>query len=213
MATSSLLVVLLDQPLWWLPMTGLTCLSVQTPTVSGRGPAQSNGCFSLRATQTALPLEGAVPIFPPFDAPCIFGRDITTYKAFVECWYGNSLKTPPLNHQPMILHFVDSTPTGNSQQVRAVERFIRDLESSTGVKASTISLSQTWLEDGPADAEAVGQTLGEYLKEGAIGSFLYFGYHETQKLHLKYQGKYHRDSFVDPAVQNMWDRAKNVSHT
>lgn len=65
----------------------------------------------------------------------------------------------------MILHFVDSTPTGNSQQVRAVERFIRDLESSTGVKASTISLSQTWLEDGPADAEAVGQTLGEYLKE------------------------------------------------
>ena len=65
----------------------------------------------------------------------------------------------------MILHFVDSTPTGNSQQVRAVERFIRDLESSIGVKASTVSLSQTWLKDGPADAAAAGQPLGEYLKD------------------------------------------------
>lgn len=55
-------------------------------TGSGRRPALVNGVFQMRPTHNLVSLDGIVPVFPQWDAPVVYTRDIALLKPIISTW-------------------------------------------------------------------------------------------------------------------------------
>lgn len=53
---------------------------------SGRRPALVNGIFQFRPSYDLIPLEGMVPTFLRFDAPCLFARKLSVLETLLPVW-------------------------------------------------------------------------------------------------------------------------------
>lgn len=100
-----------------------------------------------------------------FDVPCFFGRDVSKFKNFACAWYGADLGSDRVtqsasssNGNPSlrvygkptkIFYPLEFMQKVSGEQKRLVDEFVRDLESTLGVKRTTLSLAKEWETSAP----------------------------------------------------------------
>ncbi|KAH7302922.1 hypothetical protein B0I35DRAFT_455416 [Stachybotrys elegans] len=108
-----------------------------------------------------------------------------------------------------ILYPEDFFPMENPEQQALVERFIGDLESAIGIKATKISISERWRVSPPQ--EAGGRSIQEFLDKVAYNPFYYDGYHEYDAFRKQYKETFGKPVYVGPYMRWKWDRGFEVT--
>lgn len=99
-------------------------------------------------------------VWPAVDTPAWFGRDLEMFPDVLSVLRQaepepQTPKEPPFE----ILYPTDSKPKENSEQVKAMEVFIKDMTRSTKCTYRQISMRDDWLETAPVEEK----DLREYL--------------------------------------------------
>lgn len=110
--------------------------------------------------------------------PCFFGRDVSKFKDFARAWYGADLGSDRVtqsasssNGNPSlrvygkptkIFYPLEFMQKVSGEQKRLVDEFVRDLESTLGVKRTTLSLAKEW--DTSAPESLAKQGLQVYMQ-------------------------------------------------
>ncbi|KAL9060553.1 MAG: hypothetical protein Q9206_000963 [Seirophora lacunosa] len=150
-------------------------------TGSGRRPALWNGCFSLRPTKAALSLEGFVKTF-----------DLRVYGKPTKIFY-------PLEFMQKV----------SGEQKRLVDEFVRDLESTLGVKRTTLSLAKEW--DTSAPESLAKQGLQVYMQNAPTHAFFYDLYHNFDTFRDDFDAKYNKTPYVSPMLRWRWQIAQALT--
>lgn len=75
----------------------------------------------------------------------------------------NAINTEYLKALDKLIYPLDFLPTSNPLQMKIIETFVKDLEASTGVKRTEISIARTWAAKPPT--EAAKESIEDYLRE------------------------------------------------
>ena len=135
-------------------------------TGSSRRPAMANGCFQLRVTHGALPLDGVVPSWSLFDAPAVFTRDIACLEKCASALLETQRPLSSLERPVAIIYFEDFFPVANTIQQSLIEDFLGDLEFAFGTKRQSISITRLWNDNLPAGPPS--DNIQEYLQEVSV---------------------------------------------
>jgi len=90
----------------------------------------------------------------------------------------------------------------NQAQIKIINAFVADLESSLGVTQEKISFDEAW--DANPPKEANGQSLQEYMKDVSRNSFFYEDYHNFNQFRTDYKEKYSKEAYISPPVRWQW---------
>lgn len=117
-----------------------------------------------------------------------------------------------------IVWLKDFLPTSNPAQMKVIEKFTRDLESTLGVKRTEISLSETWSSMPPAAAGS--ETLDEFLDEVSCSRYpsicyvipsqagwapvFYDAYHNLDTFREDYKERFDKKPYVTPYNRWKW---------
>ncbi|KAI9794811.1 MAG: hypothetical protein M1816_002939 [Peltula sp. TS41687] len=179
---------------------------------SGRRPAMVNGCFQFRPSHDLIELEGMIPTFLPFDTPCLLGRDVKKFKNFVSAWYNPPVfaqRESGLTRPVTVVYPLDYFPVANPEQQSQTDSFIRDLETFLDVKASRLSISETW--DRTTPSEAKGQSVQDYLQDVIVQTYYHDFYHSTDEFRAQCWSKYRKEPYVNSFVKWRWGLGKQVT--
>lgn len=180
---------------------------------SGRRPGHWNGCFAMRPSHGALPVEGYIPSFRRFDVPVFYGRDIEACKDFAHHWYGKDSSIPGLGTRRLPLSIVYPSDyvraIRNGAQVELIEKFTSDLEASFGVERRTVSFDALWDTSPPAEANS--QSLQEYMKYACRNSFFHDDYHNFDQFREDYFKRYAKTPYISPPVHRQWERSAAIT--
>jgi hypothetical protein len=91
---------------------------------------------------------------------------------------------------------------GNKEQVKIIDTFVTDLESSLGVTQNKVSFNQAWDADPPLEAN--GASLQEYMKDVSRDTFFYEDCHNFDQFREDYRRKYKKEAYVSPPVRWQW---------
>jgi hypothetical protein len=91
---------------------------------------------------------------------------------------------------------------GNEEQMKLLDSFVADLETSLGVKHQNISFDQAWENDPPAEAGTVG--LQDYMRDVSRDSFFYEDYHNFDEFREEYRQEFGKEAYVSPPVRRQW---------
>ena len=178
-------------------------------TVSGRAPAQANGCFSLRPSVGILSTVGMWSAVSRFDTPCVFARDISVVEKVIRSWYSStgSRKARP----DSILYPTDFLPTGNHQQMKVVGDFLSDASACLSCPVQRFSTLEMWTHDPPAEAGSL--SLKDFLDhETATQSYVYDFWQKISQFQRLYREKIGHEAFFPlPKGRDLWEDAKNVT--
>ncbi|PVH72140.1 amidase [Cadophora sp. DSE1049] len=178
---------------------------------SNRKPASYNGTFSIRPSTGILDTDGVVGVFPLFDMPAFFNRDMSKFSAFISVWYGKSpMIRAPSKASIKILYPADYLPTVNEAQTRLIDKFVAGLESALRVKRTDISLAELWKKDIPDGSEH--SDIAEYLKTAGIYPFYHDAYYALSGFRDGYAEKYGKPPFVHRALLWQWEVGKAITH-
>ncbi|KAF2815318.1 amidase signature enzyme [Mytilinidion resinicola] len=176
----------------WLDFT----ISTDT-TGSSRRPALANGCFGIRVSSDALPSEGVVPSWSYFDSPALYGRDFAKFENMISTWI--SPKKELATELPVsLLYLSDFLPVKNEVQMKLIDNFIVDVESTYDIKIEKLSVAETWKANKPADVDEV--SIQEYLEDVGVNSFCYGVYHELDWFRKEYHEKFDKAPYVNPVM-------------
>ncbi|KIN00679.1 hypothetical protein OIDMADRAFT_124456, partial [Oidiodendron maius Zn] len=177
---------------------------------SGRRPGHWNGCFAMRPSHGVLPVDGYIPSFEQFDMPTYFTRDIEMGRKFAEVWYGDNLPCGRQALPPSIIYPTDyMSLISNADQLKLIDQFAADLESSLGVTLQKISFDDLWDADPPREAGAT--SLQQYMKDASRNSFFYDDYHNFDNFREDYQREFSKAPYVSPPVRWQWELAASIS--
>ena len=182
---------------------------------SGRRPALANGVFQFRPSHDAVCLDGIVPIFLPWDTPCLFSRDITSFKDVLNLWYSTLAPSPVSSlasytaKPAAILYPTDYFPVQNSDQTKIIKSFALDLGKVLNVRVSEVSISAMWSEKPPE--EASDQSVQQFLKDAAVHTHFHDSYHSMSEFRARYFNKYHKEPEITSFMRWRWQIGKQVT--
>ena len=176
---------------------------------SGRRPALVNGVFQLRPTHDAIKLCGMTPTFLDWDTPCLFGRDITSFKQLATVWYPSYLQPTCRGIPTRLILPSDYFPVQNTYQMRIFNEFLHDFATFLKVELSTVSIAECWNSSPPSDAG--NQSVQEYLADTIVNTYYHDFYHSTDDFRSRYRKRYSKEPFVTPFNHWRWDLGKQVS--
>ena len=178
---------------------------------SGRRPGHWNGCFAMRPSHGALPVNGYIPSFRRFDVPVFYGRDIEGCKHFANHWYGkNSLRSMSRRLPLSIVYPSDYVSViSNRDQLELIEKFTSDLEASFRVERRTVSFDALWSNSPPAEANC--QSLQEHMRYACRNSFFHDDYHSFHQFREDYFRHYSKTPYVSPPVRWQWERSAEIT--
>ncbi|KAI9834946.1 MAG: hypothetical protein M1819_002669 [Sarea resinae] len=156
-------------------------------TGSTRRPAFFNGCFALRPSYDKLPLADYL-------TPQVYFVGILR-----------------LAKQPLLIYPLDYLPTSNPEQMKLLDSFVGDLETTIGTEASKISIREYWNTNGPE--EAGGKTIDEFFDEVATQTFLFDFYHNFQRFRDEYYNKHHKSPYINTFIAWRWNLGKSVTQS
>ncbi|EED16521.1 hypothetical protein TSTA_016010 [Talaromyces stipitatus ATCC 10500] len=179
-------------------------------TISGRMPAQVNGCFSMRPTCGMISTEGMWSGAPQFDTPCIFSRAVADLGRIVSAWYGDKLKETRGTQNYSLIYLTDSTPQ-NRAQMDVFDRFAQDMESFLRTTVQRLSIKDLWNQKPPI--EAAGNTLEEWLhKDVATQSYIFYFWKKIEGFYNDYKIRFGKEPFMPPPHGiDLWEPAKDVT--
>ncbi|KAF2229188.1 amidase signature enzyme, partial [Viridothelium virens] len=175
-----------------------------------RRPSQCNGCLGLRLSRGIFSSEGMFTVFPLFDVPGLFSRDLDKLVSFAEGWYAHVQCDNRIDGLPLsIVAPEDFAPPGDSPQKRVVQQIVTDFEAYLGIDSRKLSISALWEQTPPV--EAGKESLHSYLKDCAASTFLYANYHSTADFRNAYYRKFQKKPFVSPFVRWRWNIGASIS--
>lgn len=175
-------------------------------TGSSRRPALANGCFQIRLSYDALPTEGMIPSFAPFDAPALYGRNFDKFEDLIGNWIGAK---PDQYSDISLVYLEDFLPLSNNVQNQLINSFIEDMESTHGVQTLKVSIAEAWKSSSPKGAK--GMARDDFFQEVGVNSFCYGVYHTLANFQAEYHKKYGKEPYVNPVTRWRWDIAQTVS--
>ena len=93
---------------------------------------------------------------PQFDSPSLFGRDIQTFKTFVQSWYGGHVQGQDRSDRPWkIIYPSDYLPIGNIDQMRVFDDFVDDLAAYLKTDSEKWSIAKAWEQSPPVEERDV----------------------------------------------------------
>ena len=182
---------------------------------SGRRPALVNGVFQFRPSHDTVCLDDIVPIFPPWDTPCLFSRDITGFRDVLSVWYSTiapshiSSLASRTAKPAVILYPTDYFPVQNLDQMKIIQSFALDLEKFLNVRVSEVSISAMWSEKPPE--EAGDQSVQQFLKETAVHTLFHDSYHSMSGFRTRYFDKHFKEPKITPFSRWRWQIGKQVT--
>lgn len=180
-------------------------------TGSARRPALVNGVFQMRPTHDAVSSDGMIPVFPPWDVPALFTRDIAMLKPVISTWIRKDLISPRLFKKPYtIVYPLDFFPVTNHVQMRLIDTFVADLAEALHAEIRKVSIASLWKESPPTGTGT--QNVEDYLRDTYINTNFYdYYYHSTNQFRDTYQTRYHKRPYVGSFITWKWELGKSVS--
>ncbi|KAM4065802.1 amidase [Hirsutella rhossiliensis] len=173
-------------------------------------PAASHGLFTLRTTPGAVSLNGTQSGSPSYDSIALVGRDMPGLLNTASAVFDQS---PPGSDPPLpgrLVYPVDTFDGEASEdQQKLTAQFLRTLEVLNGIRADKVNMTATWTSNPPPEAQK--QTLSEYLKGAAFGSFCYEFYHAYDEFRAAYQAKFQHAPYMEATAKYQWQVGKAVS--
>jgi hypothetical protein len=91
---------------------------------------------------------------------------------------------------------------GNEEQMKLLNSFAMDLQSTMGAESQKISFEELWRTNPPSEAH--GQSLAEYMKDASRDSFFYEDYHNFNGFREDYRQKFQKNAYISPPVRWQW---------
>lgn len=127
---------------------------------SARIPALQTGIFGFRPSTRSISGEGLVKAWSAVDTPAWLGRDLEMFPDVLSVLrQAESEPQTPKEPPHEILYPIDFIPEENTEQVKAMEDFIKDMTQSTDCVYRKISIRDDWRETAPVEEK----DLHEYL--------------------------------------------------
>lgn len=181
-------------------------------TGSARRPALVNGIFQMRPTHDAVPLDGIVPVFEPWDAPAVFARDITILKPVLSTWYKSKtvVAHTALRESSTIVYPLDYFPVDNRVQMQLIDAFLADLAKTLNAVIRKVSIASLWDETRPS--EVGQQSVQDYLRDTYVNTnFHDYYYNSTDEFRKTYEERYQKRPYVEPFINWKWDLGRPVT--
>lgn len=176
---------------------------------SGRRPGHWNGCFAMRPTFGAIPMDGMISSFEMFDTPTFLGRDLRQMRDFAAVWYGNKMSTNGVEPISAIIWPSDFWAFINPNQQSLARPFISELEACLKLNCQEVSFAAEWAKKPPKEAGL--ESLDDFMKDASKNSFWYDDYHAFDKFREDYWKKHQKSPYVSPPVRAQWEAAKNIT--
>ncbi|KAJ4357191.1 uncharacterized protein N0V89_001766 [Didymosphaeria variabile] len=161
--------------------------------------------FSI-ATDGAVSTEGVISVYPGYDTPGVFGRDLAKFENFIWNWYGEGIKNKSIKSPRLFVppdFFTDIT----GHQLELVEHFIEDLEISLQTKVHRQSIAETWKKSAPVDE----RDINVYLENATQHSYYHAAFHAFDGFRKAYKAKYNRAPFITESNRWLWQLGSEVS--
>ena len=181
-------------------------------TVSGRLPAQANGCFSFRPSHGVASAEGMWSGVPEFDTPCIFARELGMLATVTAVW---CKLVPRSLHdgKRTLLVFTDADfrPVGNQRQMEIFRDFVHDASTSLQAPVEYLCLGDIW--DAKPPTFAHGASLRNYLDDfTAQSTYVLSIWHRISTFCAEHESQSKCRPFLPlPLGTHTWDGAKEVT--
>jgi len=147
---------------------------------------------------------------PKFDSPSLFGRDIQTFKNFIQSWYGASIKSHDTPTRPWrIVYPLDYLPVGNTDQMRVFDEFVDEMAEYLGVKPEKVSIADTWEQHPPV----IERSVLKYMENVQEHGFFYELYHCFDDFREDYERKHRRDPFLTMPLKWVWSIARLIDES
>ncbi|KAL8963649.1 MAG: hypothetical protein Q9193_000118 [Seirophora villosa] len=151
--------------------------------------------------------------------------NVSKFKDFACAWYGadlgpdrvtqsasSSFGNPSLRvygKPPKIFYPLEFMQKVGGEQKRQIDEFVRDLESTLGVKKTMLSLAREWETSAPESLAKQG--LQVYMQNAPTHAFFYDLYHNFDKFREDFDAKYTKTPYVSPMLRWRWQIAQDLT--
>jgi len=167
------------------------------------------GLFALRPTLGAVSPKGIEPFCQEWDTAGLLGRDLDKCRVFASEWLNKDLL---ITNKPFssVIWPTDYWGIIDPAQTQLAREFVETLTAVLGITCKDVSFTEAWSKNPPADADAAGLALPDYINEASMAQ-CYDAYHNTEDFRRRYREKFGHAPYVSPATQSMWEFAKTVT--
>lgn len=185
----------------------LDCAIGTDTSGSGRRPALVNGVWQFRPSHDSISLRGLVKTYAMFDTPCVFARSLDVIRRVAKTWIAAPLdvrKRPYRLFCPLYY-----PPTGNLEQVKIIDSFIRDIETHLQATIIPLSIRSSWHRLHPPEAS---DDVEQYLHGVIRRKFYHQFYYSTARFRKLYAERHDgQQPYVIPFVRRRWTLGASVS--